>query len=292
MFATIGRSWEYAKISYGIIWDYRRLLIFPLISMTACTLVMLSFLAPLWGTGTLEQWLEFVDSESSTTPAAADQVWMYVTLFLFYFCNYFVILFFNSGLTACAMKVINGQTPTIGYGMSVASRRLPQILAWALVSAVVGVLLKAIENAHEKAGQIVAAILGCAWSALTYFVVPVMVIDGVGPVNAFTRSARTLKSTWGEALVGHFSLGLLSFLIMLPVILIVAVLGFLALGSGNTVGLVAAGVVAALLIVIAASATTAADVVFKAILYNYATGQSLPAGVDGSDFRSAFAPKR
>ena len=30
--------------------------------------------------------------------------------------------------------------------------RLPQIFAWALVSATVGVLLKVIENAHEKVG--------------------------------------------------------------------------------------------------------------------------------------------
>ncbi|MHC4415187.1 MAG: DUF6159 family protein [Planctomycetota bacterium] len=291
MFATLARSWQFAKISYGIIWDFKRLLVFPLVSILASGVVLASFLVPLWGTGTLEAWLEFADGDSTTKATAADQVWMYLTLFLFYFCSYFVITFFNSGLVACAMKVVNGEIPTVGYGMSMAAKRLPQILAWSFVSALIGVLLKAIENANEKAGRWIAAILGTAWTAMTFFVVPVLVMDGAGPVTAIKRSLKTLKSTWGTALVGQFSLGFLSFLIMLPVFLVVIVLGGLAFAAGNLAGIVLAAVVAVGLIVVTAAVTSAADIVFKALLYNYATGRSVPDHVDTAHFREAFAPK-
>ncbi|MDY7109179.1 MAG: DUF6159 family protein [Planctomycetota bacterium] len=291
-FQTLSRSWEFAKISYGIIWDFKQLLVFPLASTLAAAAVLASFLLPLWGTGTLEAWLEFVSREEATQASTADQVWMYITLFLFYFCNYFVITFFNTGLVACAMKVIEGDVPSVGYGMSMAGRRLPQILGWALVSAIIGVVLKAIENAHEKAGRIVAAILGSAWTALTYFVVPVIVMDGAGPVTAIRSSIGTLKQTWGTALVGQFSLGFLSFLITLPVILICIGLGAWAAMSGSIMGLIAAIVVGVLLIVIVSAVSSAADTVFKALLYNFATGRSVPANIDTGSFRDAFAPKQ
>ncbi|MHC5046951.1 MAG: hypothetical protein ACYTGY_10360 [Planctomycetota bacterium] len=40
MFATIGRSWQFAKISYGIVWDFKKLIVFPLLSTLAAILVI------------------------------------------------------------------------------------------------------------------------------------------------------------------------------------------------------------------------------------------------------------
>jgi hypothetical protein len=291
MFATIGRSWQFAKISYGIVWDFKKLIVFPVLSTLAAALVIASFAAPLWATGTIQGWVAAADPEAGTTVTTADQVAMYTTLFLFYLCNYFVIVFFNSALTACALKVVNGEVPTIGYGFSMAGKRLPQIAAWAFVSAVIGVLLKIVENANEKAGAIVAAILGTAWTVLTFFAVPVLVMEGVGPITAIKRSVSTIKSTWGEALVGNFSMGFLAFLVMLPVILVLGALVAGAVASGNTPAIVLVGAVGALVIVIAVAATSTADVVFKALLYNHATGRSVPEGIDQSVFQEVFRPK-
>lgn len=290
MFATLGRSWQFAKISYGILWDHKQLIIFPIISGTAALLVLASFILPLWGTGTMEQWMQMFESDAPIP--AGDKALMWSLLFAFYFCSYFVIVFFNCALTACAMKVVSGEAPTVGYGMSMAAKRLPQILAWAFISAIIGVLLRMIESMNEKVGAIVAAILGCAWGALTYFVVPVLVMDGVGPVMAIKLSAGTLKSTWGEALVGRFSLGMLSFLIMLPVLLVCGVLGSMAFASGNAAGIALAITIIAVLIIVASAATSAADIIFKTILYNHATGRSIPANVNAETFQEAFAPKK
>ncbi len=285
MFESLSRSWEYAKISYGVIWENKQLVIFPIISSIATILVMASFLVPLWSTG-------MIDRMTSDDPAnAISNAALYSILFAFYFCNYFVIVFFNSALTACAMRVINGEQPSVADGLAVATRRLPQILAWAFVSAIVGVILQAIENANEKAGRFISAILGSAWTAMTYFVIPVIVVDGVGPIEAFKRSLGTLKSQWGTALVGGFSLGFLGLLVIIPVALLGGALIWFATQSMGTPGLIAAITVATVLFAIGMAVNSAAGVVFKALLFNFATNRSLPQGINASHFGDAFVSK-
>src|SRR5207253_3467323 len=106
-------------------------------------------------------------------------VWTFAVAFLFYFCTYFVTVFCNAALVSCAFLRFNGESPTVGDGFRAAMARLPQIFAWALVSATVGVLLKVVENAHEKVGAIIADLLGLAWSIMTFFVVPILVVEKV-----------------------------------------------------------------------------------------------------------------
>ena len=284
-FDKLERSWDFAKTSYSILWDHKPLLLFPILSGIAAIIVIASFGLPLWSSGTIETWLdeETVDSSQKTT--------MYVTLFAFYFCNYFVIVFFNSALVACAMQALNGEAPAVGYGLSVAVKRLPQILAWALVSAVVGVLLRVAENTDKRVGRFVAGILGMAWTALTFLVVPVIVVDGVGPIEAFKRSVSALKSTWGEALMGNFSLGMIGFLLSLPLILLAALLIWAALSAGSTVAAGAILIIAIGAFLLLAAASAAADTIFKALLFSHATGRSLPANIDTDQFSYAFTPK-
>jgi ribosomal protein L37AE/L43A len=288
-FGRLSRSWEFAKISYGIIWKHKQLVVFPVFSMVAMIAVVLSFIIPI---------MSFAETDYFAAAAAADEsgadevpILTYVIAFAFYFCAYFVIVFFNTALTACAMKVCNGETPTIGYGLRLAMKRLPQIASWALASALVGVILKVIENSSEKLGRLIAAIMGVGWSVLTYFVVPALCAEGMGPVDAIKSSAKTIKETWGISIMGNFSLGLLTFLITLPIYFVCGVIAYLGLTNGNST-LFFAGVLlffASLFIVTIAS--SAADVVFKALLYNYATGRSVPSDLDETTLDAAFASR-
>src|SRR5437763_9691655 len=91
---------------------------------------------------------------------------MIVFLFLFYLLSYFVVIFFNSALMSCAFMRFNGEEPTLEDGLRAALSRLPQIFAWAMVSATVGTLLMVIENLHEQIGKIVSAIMGTAWTVM------------------------------------------------------------------------------------------------------------------------------
>jgi len=275
MFTTLSRSWEFAKLSYRTVLDHKHLMLFPVFSTLATVLVVASFGIPLWGSGQIETWMNEADQG-----AASNDPWIYVTLFLFYFCNYFVIVFFNTALVASTMNIMEDGKGEVRFGLSFAMRRIHSILGWALVSAVVGVILKTLER-NEKIGRFVVSLIGSAWTALAFFVIPVIVTDGVGPIKAFKRSVRTLKSTWGTALMGNFSMGAIGFLITLPILLIGAALWYAA-------GPVAALAVAIPLFFLAAAATGAADAIFKAYLYTYATGRALPEDVDAGLMREAF----
>ncbi|EDY84206.1 hypothetical protein VDG1235_3837 [Verrucomicrobiia bacterium DG1235] len=287
MFESLSRSWEFAKLSYGLMWENKHLILFPVISTVSAALVFASFALPLWQSGQIEEWQAFMDGD----PAAREDSAFYLVAFAFYFCNYFVILFFNTALVACALKIINGDAAPVSYGLSFAVKRLPQILSWALLSAVVGVILKMIERMNEKVGVFISSILGLAWTALAYFVVPVIVVDGEGAVGAIKKSTKILKENWGTALSGNFSLGLIGFLIMLPVFLILFLVLSSVAGTFSSFGLTAVIGVGILAIVLISAFISAADSVFKAYLYAYATGKTIPRNVDTSSFDSAFVQK-
>lgn len=279
-FTRFSRGWEMAKISYGIIWDFKKLIIFPVLSAIAAILVSVSYALPVF----------MIDPFSAAGDDKTMQNAINIIVGLgFYFCNYSVIVFFNTALTACTMKITAGEAPSIRYGLSIAVKRLPQILAWALVSAIVGQLIKILES-YKMVGKIMAVILGSAWAILTYFVVPVICVEGVGPVKAVKGSFNVIKESWGEGLVGNSALGFISFLIVLPAGL-VAMAGVFLLANGSTASgmmLLAIGVVAFLVL---CAASSAADGVFKALLYNYATGREMPADIDMDVFGAAFAVK-
>jgi Family of unknown function (DUF6159) len=280
MFDRMGNGFALAGSSWRVLKRDKQLVVFPILSGIACIVLMLGFWLPVLFDVNLRQQI------ANVTPPP----WMYAMVFAYYFCSYFVIVFFNSALISCALMRFNGETPTVGDGLSAAASRLPQIFAWAFVSATVGVLLYAIESAHEKVGEFISAILGTAWTVMTYFVVPVLVVEKLGPFAAISRSVSILKQTWGEALVGKMGLGFFIFLLMLPGILLL-VLGAFAFASGQTtLGL--ALIVGGILYLIVESAVAAAlQGIFVGALYQYAAHGVVPEGFDGDTMRGAFGAK-
>jgi len=286
MFESLSRSWDFAKLSYGLLREHKHLMMFPLLSTTATFLVLASFILPVWQLGLFAEWSAAMDNGTDQPQDAS----MYITAFLFYFCNYFVIVFFNCALCACVIEILARGSATVGFGLKFAVKRIHSIFGWALISAVIGMLLKAIER-NQKAGRFIAAILGSAWTAMTYFVVPVLVTDGVGPIEAFKRSTNTLKSTWGTALMGNFSMGTIAFLLMLPIFAVGGCLFWLAATNQSDILLVVAIMSTALMVVVAVAATATADGIFKAYLYAFATGRSLPDEINSAEFTEAFRSK-
>lgn len=209
MFERIKTGWELMKQSFGVLRSDKELLVFPAVSGIACLLVTATFAVPALMIPGVREML--ADREAATQQPLA-----YVLLFLYYVATYFVIVFFNSALVSCALKRMAGGDPTVSYGLQEAMSRLPQIAAWAVVSATVGVILKAIESKSDKLGQFVISLVGVGWAIATYFVVPVLVVERVGPWDALKRSAGLVRRTWGEALVGNMGLGLIIFAAMLP----------------------------------------------------------------------------
>jgi hypothetical protein len=277
MFNRMAASFALAKSSWNVLWKDKKLVVFPMISGFFCLIISISFAIPFIA---IERLRQMVDDRDPL---------LVLFTFLFYLVTYFVVIFFNSALVSCALMRFNGEQPTLQDGLSAALARLPQIFAWAMVSATVGLLLKVIENAHEKVGQFISAILGTAWTVMTFFVVPVLVVEKLGPFQAIGRSIAILKKTWGEALIGNFGIGLFVFLLMIPGILLLVAgiaLCFVVLPLG-----LAVLACAVLYLIIFAAAAAALNGIYVSALYQYADKGQVPEAFDRDTLTLAFKPK-
>lgn len=282
MFERISNGFSLAGSTWRVLTRDKHLIAFPIVSGFLFMLVLVSFAVPM---ATLVDWNKVQQQMQANNNKPP--VWTYAVAFAFYFCTYFVIIFCNSALISCALLRFNGETPTLADGFKMAMARLPQIFAWALVSATVGVLLKVIENAHEKVGEIVSWLLGSAWSIMTFFVVPVLVVEKVGPMQAVGRSLSLLKKTWGEALVGNMGLNFILLLLFIPIIL-VFVVGVVVLAQGMMPVGIAMMVVAGILFLLHMAVSSALHTIFLAALYQYAADDRIPEGFDRRAIEGAF----
>lgn len=266
MFDKISYTWSLMGASWDVLKRDKSLLLFPLMSVISCLIVIASFAVPTFA------WGLYKPPAKEAGPAA--QVAYYGLIFLFYFCNYFVITFFNTAIIACAISRMAGGEPTVSGGLREAFGRMHLIAGWALVSATVGLILRIIEDRSEKIGRIIAGLLGAAWSILTFLVVPVLVVENKGPFAALKDSAVLLKKTWGEQIVGNFSFGLVFFLLGIPGFALIA-LGFYVGAAAHSLvllgSLIALGVV---YLVILGLVQSALQSIFQAAVYLHATGMS------------------
>jgi Family of unknown function (DUF6159) len=211
---------------------------------------------------------------------------MWVCLFLFYLANYFVIVFFNLALISAASSRLAGGQATINDGLEVAWQRKSKIVQWALLSATVGILLRMIEERTSWLGRLVGRLMGMAWTLASYFVIPVLAVENVGPAEALQRSSELFRNTWGEELVGGYSFGLIFSLLALPGV------GLPFLGRNLGPSGIAAGVALAVLYwILLAIVSAAVQGVFVAALYRYAKTRDVSGGFRLEDFSMAWQPK-
>jgi hypothetical protein len=275
----ITRTWSLMSASWQILKQDTEMLLFPLISGLCCLVVMASFAVPLWLTGAWQP--------PGEQASAQQQIAYYAILFLFYFCNYFVIVFFNAAIVACATIRLGGGNPTVADGLRSAAQRLPLIAGWALLSATVGLVLRIIEDRSEKVGRFVAGLLGMAWTVVSFLVIPILVVERKSPVAALKDSTALLRRTWGEQLVGNFSFGLIFFLLAIPAFALIA----LGIFAGSLAIAVLCIGLAVVYLVLLALIQSALQSIFQAALYLYARQGQVPAGFQHESLAGALAQK-
>jgi hypothetical protein len=276
----ISRSWGFVKASWAVLRSDKELIVYPIVSTVLTLAVTALFALPLWAAGSFERW-------SHETTNVVDLV----ILFLFYLVTYTVLIFCNSALVAAANIRLNGGDPTLSDGFQVAASRLPAIIAWAAISATVGLVLRWIAERGGIVGAIGASIIIVGWNVATFLVVPILVIEGVGPREALKRSASLLRQTWGEQLAGNVSMGLIFGLLILLVV--VVGLGISAVLFSLSIAL---GVVAVILFVVVVAAlaviSAALSGIFTVALYRYATQGNAGGFFDQGTLQGAFKVKR
>ncbi len=275
MFAKFSRSWELVKASAGVLRSDKELLVFPVISGIAALIVLATFALPVV---TLKLF------EGGTGPLG------YIIGFLFYLCQYFVIFYFNSALVGAAMIRLNGGDPSVRDGLRIANERIVPILGYAAIAATVGLLLQFLKNKDNVVVRILGSLLGTAWTVASFLVVPVLVANKIGPIDAVKKSIELLKQTWGENAVGQLGIGFVFGFIMVAVIIVGVLLSILGFAVSPYLGLtvVALTIVSALAVGIIQSALSG---VYSAALYRFANDGVAPQGFEGMSLQTAFQAK-
>jgi hypothetical protein len=273
----IRNSWQLGKISWSVLRSDKSLAVFPVLSAIASLIVIGVFAGLIAVTGL-----------NSTTGHEGMKSIGYVFVVAAYIALAFATTYFQAALTAGANERLDGRDTSVGESIAAANAKLHRILPWALVQATASIVIRAIEERSGLFGQIVAGLLGAAWSILTFLTVPVLVLEDVGPITALKRSGTLLKQTWGENIVAQAGFGLLGLVAMLPAL---AVFG-IAVGSGSLVVAVVFGIVAAVWIAIVSVVIAAMSGIYRTALYRFAVDGTAPAAFADADLGHAFAPRR
>lgn len=274
MFDRFSRSWGLVKASAAVLRSDKELMAFPLISGVLTLVVLATFLLPVWA-------LRMFDGDFNLFGA--------VLVFAFYFCQYAVILFCNCALVGAAMIRLDGGDPTLADGFNAAKARLPAILGYAAIAATVGLVLKRMKDDDNLLMRLLGSGLGAAWTLATFLVVPVLVSQNVGPIDALKQSASLLKRTWGENAIGNVGIGLVFGLISVVVILLGVLLAYLAAQASIALA-IAVGVVFVIALLLLGVYQAALSGIYSAALYRYATQGEAPAAFQGQ-LEHAFQAK-
>jgi Family of unknown function (DUF6159) len=200
----------------------------------------------------------------------------------------FVSAFVGVGLAAAVDAALRGEPAGLGQGLGVARSRLGAISGWALVTAVLSILLRALETRSELA-TIAASLVGGAWSVISLLAIPAIALEGLGPVAAIRRSASLFKEHWRGQVIGMAAIGGAVFLfVMLPAIAL-GVVGVLIVSDEGGAGIAGEVLIALGLVLFAVGAVFGAALrqVFAVVLYRFTTSGQAPQGFSAEDLQSA-----
>ncbi|GAB3003198.1 DUF6159 family protein [Mycobacterium bourgelatii] len=274
----IERGWALTKQSWRVLKSDVSLAIFPVLSTIFGTLAVLT----IGGSALLAR------GAFDGRPLDQRDPVLYAAGLAIAYVSTFIAIFFNVALAACAVRSMRGEDTKLSEGIAAAASRIGPILGWTFVATTVGLILKALEKRFGVLGDIAVWLAGAAWSVATFFVIPVVALEGTGPIRSLKRSATVVKARWGEGATGAAAIGVVTFL---------SVLAIAVVGGGVGAALVAVrlwplGVVvlaaAVLGIIVVSFLSSALSQIFRVAVYQYAVDGRAPGGFDHNLLQQAF----
>ncbi|MBA0045073.1 DUF6159 family protein [Mycobacteroides sp. LB1] len=266
-FDTLSTSWQIFKTSAKVLASRKELVVFPILSGLTSALVLFGMVA-----------LGVV-----LLPAAAGDSLpplFYPVLAIGYFVVVYVVTFWQAALISQANIALEGGDPSVAGGISAATQRGGRLLPWVLITGVVSWIISAIEERVPFIGRF----LDVAWRVVSFQVLPTIVLENLGAIDAVKKTKETLKNAWGKNVVGVAGLGLFTGLLTLPGV------GLIYLGVITNVAS-AMGVLAGIgvLWILAASIIGAALTgIFQTALYRFTVDGQVPGPFAGVDLRQAL----
>ena len=306
------RSWGLFCACWRVLRSQPSLAIYPIISGVASTFFLALFVVPLFFAGYFGGMFDgILDSGTMRTASTASTTYtgndpgsvyasimpsflpwqVYVVMLALGLVLNIVTNFCNAAFTAATLIRMSGGQISVGEAFGVAAARFPAILGYSMIGATVGLVIRMIEERAGLLGKFIGLAVGIAWAVATFLVVPVLVVENVGPIEGIKRSMALLRRAWGEGLLCRFGLGAATGLMSLAVLLAG---GFVILAAVMTgmAALVAFAVIVTVLALLALGVISRTlSGIFMAALYAYATDRGVMPGIPAEMIRGAFGPK-
>jgi len=277
IFRTFSNTWSITKTSMVVLRKDKELLVFPLLSFLFVGVVVGIAAAVFLALGTFDR----LDTTGSEAELEAGDV---VVGVLAVFFALIVINYFNAALMGAARHRLKGGDPNVWTGFAAVNKNISGVIGWAFISTIIFIALTYARSVAKDnfIARIVIDILGAVWAYMTFFVVPILIVEGCGPIEAIKRSKGYFRKTWGEQLVSGFGFGILRVIAMIPGV----VLG-VAIGSISPV----AGIIVAIpLVVLGMAVVNALEGIFKMALYELVVEDVKPQFFAETTLRDAYAP--
>lgn len=275
--SRFSNSVSLVKSSWHVLSHDKELIALPAISGVVTAIAMIPFAAGAFLAG-----VSTTDGQTTVGPIT------YVVAFLGYLVAAYVTIFFQSALILAANERLSGGSPTLGSAISAATARAGHILPWAIISATVSMVLRAVQERSGILGRIVIGLVGMAWTVVTFLVLPILVIEGTGVKDALSRSASTFKRTWGENVIGNAGIGLVGLVGALVGVVVAGPIIALGVSSGLTAVTIGGVVLLVVWMILVSVVSSALSGVFQTALYRFAVLGEEPAGFTHEQIAGAF----
>jgi hypothetical protein len=201
-------GWALGRQAFNLLKEHPKLVIFPLLSGLSFALLIAAIVTGAILKPTLFG-INIVERGGHGRGGFEASLLSYAWGFTIYLTLAFLSTFFNTALCATVISHHTDGRVSLRAGFAGAWSRLPQILAWSVFAATVGLALAKIKQLLDEYfswfGWIFGTLLETSWAAASFFVAPIIVVEGTGPIASITLSVTVLKERWGEAAGARFS---------------------------------------------------------------------------------------
>ncbi len=300
------RSWELFRRSVLVIRDNPKLLVFPVVTGVLLTLIALFFLAPVGAVllaphfiagskvQALANSIGFLKSQGNGSFDFQMQPLGTAILAGIYLLNMFLATMASVAFNHQIIEALNGRPVSIIRGIQAACARWKSVLLWSLMAGLVGLLIRALEERLSLIGRLVAGLIGLAWSVASVFAIPILARDTEfsNPFAVLSKSAQTIKRTWGETLAGYVGMKGTNILFLWASLLYWLMVGVAAYLFSNPWLLLVGLVPWLIALLIYSYVASIASRVYLCALYLYASEGTVPGAYDPSLMNSGWKFKK
>lgn len=213
---------------------------------------------------------------------------LFLCLFIGYFCFIFITIFFNVLTIFLTNSYLEKNKASFSLGFWETVKRLPAILAWTLIQSTIGFILDLIDKISYNIQHYLPfpsfSSENARWNVATYFALPIICfLNWRNPVTLYKKSVTLIDNVWGRKIVK-----VLDATVFAPVLaIVIGILFTLMHFFDKKCGDACQWYVIVIPVVLYYSLTTLVNSVLKTIFYKYASSGYIPPDFNEKLFKEA-----